>query len=971
MTDSLLVLPFLIIFTAALAAALFGLPQLSRRISVSRLSWILALAPLTSFVLLLSYLPDLQTKMALTWHITWLQSEGINLRLYFDGLSALFAYLITFIGTLVVVYAGQYFKGDQGAWRFLTYILLFMAAMLGLVMAGDVITLFIFWEATSIISFLLIAYKNDDKAARQGAFKSLFITGGGGIALFIGLLIVSYVCGGTSFISILDKGDILRRHDFYPLMLILIAAGAFTKSAQFPAHIWLPEAMSAPTPASAYLHSATMVKAGIYLMARLNPALGMTETWFWLLTVTGMITMLTGAYLGLKQKDLKAVLAYSTICQLGMLMMMIGQDTEIAFKALVIGILAHALYKSSLFLIVGIVDHETGTRDLRRLGGVRHAMPFTFIIGTIAALSMAGLPPLFGFLAKETLLATAVHPSLPSSLMWLFPTASIITGALMLAMSGMLVWDTFMGKPRDPAVQGHEAPKLMLLAPAIPAILSFVIGLLPGPREEAALLAAAASAAHGFKVKVSLALWTGLNIPLMLSGIAIGLGVLLFIFRQRVRAFQTRMIIKLSFNAVYTWVIKGIERIARWATRLQQGKLRTYLAIMLAGAIFLVIGYGDLPFKIPFLDITWPSFDFSGELAILRIFALYLTVGAALASVLLKTDFSAILAMGASGLGIAVLMALEPAPDVALVQVVVDILAMVILVLALARLPHPQHHHAQNISFSKDRPHLIRDGLIAAAGGMIMMLITLFMLISRPRQSAVTQFYEANAESMTGSKSIVGAILMDFRALDTLMEITVFSVAGLGIYTLLRFAAGKFSDSLEPADEQVSSSVNNWPTYGIGGRKTSSFIHALAYVALPLTMIIAVFHMMYGHEKPGDGFTAGVIVSLAVGFWYVVFGYEETRRRLYWLKASALISTGILLAIAVGIAAALVKDSFLANVDFGKMLGLTLPKGFHLSTSFLFEVAICLSVLGSAIHMINTLGRPSEKRPIQSASVKD
>ena len=224
---------------------------------------------------------------------------------------------------------------------------------------------------------------------------------------------------------------------------------------------------------------------------------------------------------------------------------------------------------------------------------------------------------------------------------------------------------------------------------------------------------------------------------------------------------------------------------------------------------------------------------------------------------------------------------------------------------------------------------------------------------------------------MTGSKSIVGAILMDFRALDTLLEITVFSVAGLGIYTLLRFAAGKFSDPLEPADEQVSYGVNNWTTYGIGGRKTSSFIHALAYVALPLTLIIAVFHMTYGHEKPGDGFTAGVIVSLAVGFWYVVFGYEETRRRLYWLKASALISTGILLAIAVGIAAALVKDSFLANVDFGKMLGLTLPKGFHLSTSFLFEVAICLSVLGSAIHMINTLGRPSEKRPNQPASVKD
>jgi NADH:ubiquinone oxidoreductase subunit 5 (subunit L)/multisubunit Na+/H+ antiporter MnhA subunit len=385
--------------------------------------------------------------------------------------------------------------------------------MLGLVMAGDVLTLFIFWEATSIISFLLVAYKYKDETARRGAFKALFITGGGGIALLIGLLFVSQVCGSTSFTTILASGDLLRHSTLYPVILGLVALGGFTKSAQFPFHIWLPDAMSAPTPASAYLHSATMVKAGIYLMARLNPVLGQTEIWFWLLTLVGMATMLTGAYLGLKQNDLKALLAYSTISQLGLLMMMIGQDIEIAFKALIIGILAHALYKSALFMVAGIVDHQTGTRDLRRLGGLRRSMPYTFGVGAIAALSMAGLPPLFGFLAKETLLATTFHPSLPNMVAWIFTLASIVTGALMFTLAIMLLWDTFMGEPRDPAVCGHEAPKAMVLAPAIPAILSLILAQLPGPKVEAALLANAARAAHGFKVKVSLALWTGSIFP--------------------------------------------------------------------------------------------------------------------------------------------------------------------------------------------------------------------------------------------------------------------------------------------------------------------------------------------------------------------------------------------------------------------------------------------------------------------------
>jgi len=960
MPDPTLIYPIIIILAGAIVAAIFGLPALNRRLTAPRLSWILALAPLSAFLLLLTRISPLQANLVYTWQVRWLPSIDLNAGLYFDSLSALFALLITFIGTLVVIYAGQYFKGDSGSWRFFTYILLFMGAMLGLVMAGDVLTLFIFWEGTSIVSFLLVAYKSKDDAAQQGAFKALFITAGGGIALLIGLLIIAHVIGDSRFIAILDSGEALRDSRFYTIILVLIALGAFTKSAQFPFHFWLPDAMSAPTPASAYLHSATMVKAGIYLMARLNPVLGLTESWFWLLTLAGMATMLTGAVLGLKKNDLKAVLAYSTICQLGILMMMIGQDMEISFKALIIGIFAHALYKSALFLVVGIVDHETGTRDLRQLGGLRRSMPFTFAIGVLAALSMAGLPPLFGFLAKETLLATAVHHSLPGAVAWIFTLASILTGALMLAISGRLIWDTFMGQPRDPDIRSHEAPVTMLLAPALPAVLSLVLGQLPGPKEEAALLANAAGAAYGAKVKVSLALWTGLNVPLLLSMVAISLGIAIFVFRRQFIDIMMSVPSLPTFNTLFNKLIQGVDVIAKGATRLQHGKLRYYLVTMLTAALGLVFVFGGFPPPIDLSAITGLALTFEGELVLLRIVALFIVVGTSLACVLLANDFFAILAFGASGLGVAMLMALEPAPDVALVQIVVDILVVIILVLALTQLPGKKLREAQQLVLNRRRSGLLRDSIISIAFGIVVMFMSLAALITRPRLSAVTPFYAANAKA-TGAKSIVGAILTDFRGIDTLNEIAVFSIAGLGIYTLIWFGARKFNDSCQLDDECGWSTVTGFKTLGIGGSKIAPLSRVLAQIVLPLAMTVGICDLLYGHNQPGDGFTAGVIISIGIGFWYVVFGYHETRRHLTWIRPSAFIAWGFLLAILSGTAAVFFKGSFFANVDFGKMLGLSLPRAVHLSTSFMFEVAIMLSVVGSVTHMLNTLGHPEEK----------
>lgn len=960
----LLLIPLCLTGTAAVLAALFGAPSLNGRIRIDRLSLILAIFPLGAFITFAAFIPRLNAGEVFSWRVAWLPSLGLSLGLYFDSLAALFALIISFIGVLVIVYGGQYFKGDESAWRFQAYMLAFMTSMLGLVMAGDVLTLFIFWEGTSILSYLLVAYKYKDEAARQGAFRALFITGGGGIALLAGLLFAGYAAGGMDFQTILSSGDVLRASAVYPVMLALVAFGAFTKSAQFPAHIWLPGAMSAPTPASAYLHSATMVKAGIYLLARMNPALGFTEMWFWLLTSVGLVTMVAGAYLGLKQNDLKALLAYSTVSQLGILVILIGQDIEEAFKALVIGVLAHALYKSALFLVAGIVDHETGTRDIRRLGGLWRVMPFTFAAGLVAALSMAGLPPLFGFLAKETLLAAAVHPTLPPLVASLLPWAAVLAGALMLAQAGLLIYETFIERAEDTSIHAHEAPRLMWLMPAIPALASLVISMLPGPKDEATFLAGAAAAAYGDKVKVSLGLWHGINVPLLLSAVAITLGSVIFYFRGPVRAFQSRLWPRLGFNALYQGVMTAIFRAARLATRLQGGRLRIYLEVMVAATVVLVLIFtgGRL---LPDLSLArLPATDFSGATALLRLFALLVAVVAALASVVLQRDFGAVLALSASGLSMALLFALEPAPDVALVQIVVDILATVILVLALARLPRGQRAAAQRLAISELRSRrpisLIRDLVVAGLIGLIVASLTYVALTSRPmRDSQVTPYYEANAKTQAEASDIVGAIVVDFRQLDTVIEISVFAAAGLGAYMLLRPAAAKSGDRGSRA-LGIAQSQSPAGTRGIGGRETSAFIRLPAFATLPIAMLIAATHMIYGHQQPGDGFTAGVIIALAVALWYVVFGYEETRRRLPWLRGFSLIGAGVIIVFVVGAITYTMTGFFFAHVNFGQMIGLPLPYGFDFSSAFLFEVAICLTVLGSAALIINTLGHPDD-----------
>ncbi len=1000
----MLTVPIFACLIGASAGAAFTFIPRIQSIAPRALGWLLAIAPGTAFVAIASQFPHVAEGEALTWRVPWLPALGVEFAFYLDGLSALFGLIVTGIGVLVLVYAGYYFTpqhADEESGtedeqlpddasapahtlhpstnaRFFFYVLLFMTSMLGLVLAGDVITLFLFWEGTSITSFLLIAYKTKDEEARSGAFKALFVTGGGGIALLAGLLFASAISGSTDLTAILRNGDALRSNTWYPVMLGLIAFGAFTKSAQAPFHFWLPQAMTAPTPASAYLHSATMVKAGIYLMARLHPALGNTPMWFWLLIVTGGATMLVGAIIGLRQSDLKGILAYSTVSQLGVLMMLIGEEAPSAFKALAIGVLAHALYKGALFMIAGIVDHETGVRDLRRLGNLWRAMPWTFLVCSLAALSMAGLPPLFGFLAKETLLAAELEDVLPRLTRIVLPGITVLTGALMLAQAASLTLDAFVTKPgagwpasrldsddaRDkPDLHAHEAPAGMLLGPAILVGLSLVISVLQ-PETIVSLLASAATAAYGAKVKVSLALFHGINLPLILSGIAITLGIVLFALRSPIRGIPGAA--ALNMNLIYDRVLRGLDGAASIVTRTQAGRIRAYLAVILTALLALVIIFGEL----------WRVFDgailpdasrrlldepFNLQSA-LRAFGLLLAVAASFVSIVIRRDLLAIIALGSSGLAVAVVIALEPSPDVALVQAVVDTLTLVVLVLALSRLPRAQRERAEGLNGAGIQR---RNALLAVAGGAMVTMLCLYAFASRPRTSLVTPYYEQNAKPLTAAADIVGAIVVDFRGFDTMIEITVFSMAGIGVFSLLRYAMKKRETEYLPAEGEVELKVKDqqpWlmPTTirGIDGVRTSPFVRALGYVALPLAFVLAIVQMVYGHDQPGDGFTAGVTLSLGVGFWYVVFGYDETKRRLRFLRPGLLIGAGILTVMAGSIAPVFLGGGFFSPFDFSAALGLPLPEGFYISTSFLFELAIGLVVLGAVIFIIDTLGHP-------------
>ncbi len=701
----------------------------------------------------------------------WFPALGPSLTFHLDGLSALFVLLIGGIGALVLLYSSRYLRGHPDAARGQLFLTLFMLSMLGLVLADDVVLLFVFWELTTITSYLLIGFENEKPGARRAALQALLVTGTGGLALLVGLLLLAHI-GGSFRISEWDVAA-FTAHPWYPAILILVLLGAFTKSAQVPFHFWLPNAMAAPTPVSAYLHSATMVKAGVYLLARLQPTLGGTDAWFYALTIAGAATTLWGSIQALRQVDLKLALAHTTVMGLGVLVLFLGSNSTLAVTAAVTFLIVHALYKSALFLVVGIVDHASGTRDVTLLGGLGRHMPRTALAAGVAALSMAGVPPLLGFLGKELAYESALtlveQP-------FLLVAVLVLANALVLAVALLVAYRPFWGPLPSAPRTLHPAPFAMLFGPLVIAALGLAFGLFPSFTGRV-LVEPAVAAIRGQPSAVSLSLWHGFNVPLALSAVTIALGCAVYRLREPLIAAAANIAARLPWTGdrAYDASIAGLQALARGQTAvLQGGSLRRYLATSFA-TIAVSIG-GILIVGNAF---TWPAALQPVPPAAWAVAALIVAgTGVALVA---GSRLAAIAALGVVGVGVSLLFLIFGAPDVAMTQLMVETLFVVIASVALLRLP------ALRGAELRTRAARARDAILGIAVGSAVAAL-LLAVEAVPLDPLLGDWFVRNSVPEGHGRNVVNVILVDFRALDTLGEITVVAVAAMAAYALLKLA---------------------------------------------------------------------------------------------------------------------------------------------------------------------------------------
>ncbi|MEP9385635.1 putative monovalent cation/H+ antiporter subunit A [Mesorhizobium sp. KR9-304] len=761
---SLTFLALLLPFLGALAA-----PLLCRALKHNA-AWPLAAVPLFIFLHLVGFLEPIAQGRPVAGGFDWIPSLGVRFSWYLDGLSLTFALLITGIGTLIVLYSGGYLKGHAHQGRFFSFILLFMGAMLGLVVSDSFIMLFMFWELTSITSFLLIGFDHDREAARRAALQALVLTGMGGLSLLAGLLVIASITGVTELSSLLSSGPLVRQSPLYLAALLLVLGGAFTKSAQFPFHFWLPNAMEAPTPVSAYLHSATMVKAGVYLLMRLNPVLGDTVAWETLLPMFGGVTLLVGATLAIRQTGLKMMLAYTTVASLGLLVMLTGFGSERAIEAAVLYLVAHSLFKGSLFMVAGSIGHEAGTRDIRRLGGLSRAMPITFAAGLLAAFSMGGLPLFFGFVAKEEIYAgLAVGETWPM----LLGGVAIVGNALMFAIAFTVGLKPFIGTTGNMPKNPHEGSLLLWSGPLVLAVSGLGAGLFSGT-VHAFGSSPMASAVVGATVEVTASSVPHAGLPLYLSIATIVLGVAAYLSQDRLRQSMANILAAIGWgpDRGFDQVMRGLLRLSFAVTRVvQNGRLDIYLTVtfvIVAIALFVpMVAYGELPAmpEVPRL--------------LLHEWTIVVIAVIGLGAVLYAQDrLTAIVSLGIQGFAVALLFMLFGAPDLSFTQFMVETLSVVILALVMTRL---------KLSPSDHRPAREKalDLTVATACGAGFGLL-LLKVTQLPFDDTLSQFYQAHSLALAHGRNIVNVIIVDFRGLDTLGEIAVVMVAGLAILALIR-----------------------------------------------------------------------------------------------------------------------------------------------------------------------------------------
>jgi multicomponent K+:H+ antiporter subunit A len=923
-------------------------------------AWLAGLTALGCVVLLACLYPRIADGEIVRWTLPWMPAFGLELDLRLDGYAWMFAMLIAVMGALVVLYARYYMSSADPVPRFFSFLLAFMGAMLGTVLSGNLIQLVVFWELTSLTSFMLIAYWYHREDARRGARMALIVTVSGGFCLLLGVLILGAIAGSFDLDAVLAAADTIRAHRWYAPALILILVGALTKSAQFPFHFWLPQAMAAPTPVSAYLHSATMVKAGVFLLARLWPVLHGTDLWFWIVSGAGAATLLIGAFSATFQRDLKGVLAYSTISHLGLITLLLGLNSELALVAAVFHMMNHATFKASLFMAAGIIDHETGTRDLTRLGGLRRLMPITATLAMVAAAAMAGVPLLNGFLSKEMFFAETIVAGSESGLRFTLPIVATLAGAFSVAYSLRFIHQVFFGPasvglPRIP----HEPTRGMLLPGALLVLACLLVGILPaltvGP-----LLEISARSILGAKLpSYGLAVWHGLTLPLLMSAAALVGGVSFYAFLRRTDRTMVPTPLLSRFDAARIFDILNVALI-RGAGRLTRSLfpegLQTQLLLIVCAAVIA----GALP-----LALAGWSRGTAPANALDPLFALLWLGGAACAlGAATQAKFhrlAALIMVGGVGLVTCLTFAWFSAPDLALTQITVEVVTLVLILLGLRWLPKRIDRNDPRRNAPRARARRVRDLALAVVAGAGMSALA-YAVLTRAAAGTLAPYFLANSLEQGGGLNVVNVMLVDFRGFDTFGEITVVGIVAITVYALLR--------RFRPAPESIDA-----PRLQSGAlAEAAAVAHVneplpkgdlkvpavLVRLLLPIVGLVSVYFLLRGHNAPGGGFVGGLIMATGVIAQYMVGGtiWVESRLRIHPL---AMIGVGLLAAAAAGIGAWALSLPFLTAID--THLHLPAIGDVHVSSVLLFDLGVYLLVVGATLLILVALAHQSLRRP--------
>ena len=900
----------------------------------SRSRWLTALTAgavtAASLGLLLGHAPAVMAGEVILNAWDWVPEIGLNLTFRLDGLSMMFAGLILFIGLMIVIYAHYYLSPKDSVGKFYSEMMLFMAAMLGVVLSDNLLLLVVFWELTSLSSFLLVGYWSHRADARAGARQALAVTGGGGLAMLGGFVLLGQIAGTYELSAMLGKVAAIQADPMFVPALLLILIGAFTKSAQFPFHFWLPDAMAAPTPVSAYLHSATMVKAGVFLLARLHPALAGTDLFFYVVSTVGALTLLVGAWYAIFQHDLKGLLAYSTISHLGLITLLFGISTPMAVVAGVFHILNHATFKASLFMAAGIIDHETGTRDMRRLGNLRRYMPWTSALAIIASLAMAGIPLLNGFLSKEMFFAEALDIPGHRAMRDAISVAALLYGVFGVAYSLRFVYETFFGDgPRALEVTPHEPPRWMKIPVEVLVVLCVAVGMFPAWTVAPVLHAGAAAILGEAMPDYSLAVWHGINKPLLMSLAGIAGGIALYFGLRRL--FDLHAIVRRSLGRrVFRWNMEALYALAgRFTDSLANGSLqRSLLCLVLAAAAAGAAPFvgGDAsplqwraPQPMPLLGwLLW----------------LVLVVCAVWTIRLYRQRLLAVVVLGGAGLMVSLAFVFLSAPDLALTQLMVEMVSLVLLLLGLHYLPPRSPPE-------RTPRRRLRDIAVALVAGTGVGLLA-YQVMTRPGDTISGELLARSLPEAYGA-NVVNVILVDFRGFDTFGEITVFGIAALIVHALLRRA--------RMAPEKVMS-----------GPPIKLPVPAdLAQIMFPLTLTVSVFLFLRGHNAPGGGFIAGLVLAVPLLVQYVIQGAASVESR-FGFDYVRCVGAGLIVAGVSGVASMAFGVPFLTSGHLDLELPLigTLP----LASAIGFDTGVYLVVFGGAMLILSMMGtiRPSRTR---------